>query len=71
MRVQKAHWDEPSLVAWFTFVARDPITQKAMKVSPVVPQTPLEKGWYAERQAIADERRAARQTQPEGRTSGP
>ncbi|KAK9810539.1 hypothetical protein WJX72_012385 [[Myrmecia] bisecta] len=63
--VQKAYRDDPSLVAWFTFVARDPVTQKAMRVSPVVPQTDVEKERYAERQLIADERRAARRTQPD------
>lgn len=51
---------EPSLVALFTFVARDPLTSKAMAINSLQPATESERALFAERQRIADQRRAAR-----------
>jgi hypothetical protein len=53
----------------FTFVARDPITRQSMAVNPLQPQTPEQRRLFAERQRVADERRAARQQQPAGPAS--
>jgi hypothetical protein len=47
----------------FTFVARDPLTRKSMAVNPLQPQTAEQRQLFAERQRVADERRAARQQQ--------
>lgn len=52
--------EEPSLVALFTFVARDPISQKSMKINPLEPSTMLQKQRFAERQGVADRRKLAR-----------
>lgn len=52
---------DASLTALFTFVARDPLTRKSMAVNLLRPQTPEQQQLFAERQHIADERRAARQ----------
>ena len=51
---------EPSLVALFTFVARDPVTGSAMRVNRLAPTTDLERARFADRQDVADARRAAR-----------
>lgn len=51
---------EPSLVALFTFVARDPISQRAMKINPLAPSTPLQKQRFTERQQVSDRRKEAR-----------
>lgn len=48
------------LVALFTFVARDALTGKAHAVNPVVPATPADRALFDQRQAVNDERRAAR-----------
>ena len=53
----------------FTFVARDPITRKSMAVNPLQPETQKQRRLFAERQRVADERRAARQQQPAGPAS--
>jgi hypothetical protein len=50
----------PSLVALFTFVARDPITGRAMRVNQLAPGTPAETEGFAQRQAVAEQRKAAR-----------
>lgn len=60
---------DASLTAMFTFVARDPITRKSMAVNPLQPGTPEQRRLFAERQRVADERRAARQQQPAGPAS--
>lgn len=52
--------EDTSLVALFTFVAREPLTQKAMAINPVAPSSQLERQRFAERQRVADARRAAR-----------
>lgn len=52
--------DEPSLVALFMFVARDPVTGKAMAINSLQPATASDKAHFAERQEIAQQRRAAR-----------
>lgn len=57
---------DASLTALFTFVARDPLTRKSMAVNPLRPQTLEQRQLFAERQRIADERRAARQQQGSG-----
>ncbi|KAL3154228.1 hypothetical protein ABBQ32_013731 [Trebouxia sp. C0010 RCD-2024] len=51
---------EPSLVALFTFVARNPLTQKSTQLNPLQPQTAEETQLFQERQQVADARRAAR-----------
>lgn len=51
---------EPSLVALFTFVARHPVTQKALELNKLLPATPEEKLLFEQRQMVADARRAAR-----------
>ena len=51
---------EPSLVALFTFVARDPVTGKAMAINSLQPATGSDRAHFAERQEIAQQRRAAR-----------
>ena len=61
----KALWaqgetSEPSLVALFTFVARDPLTGKAMAINSLQPDTDTDRALFAERQRIADQRRAVR-----------
>ena len=58
--LQQAHLDHPSIVALVTFVARDPVTQKATKINPLVPQTSEQKQWFEERAAAAQARKAAR-----------
>lgn len=52
--------DEPSLVALFTFVARDPLTGKAVAVNSLQPATESDRAHFAERQAVAQQRRAVR-----------
>ena len=49
-----------SLVALFTFVARDPATLKSMEINSLIPSTDAEKSWFEEREALAQSRRAAR-----------
>ena len=58
--MQEPTQDEPSLVALFTFVGRNPLTQKSTQLNPVQPQTPEEKQLFQERQQVADARKAAR-----------
>ncbi|KAL3139880.1 hypothetical protein ABBQ38_004174 [Trebouxia sp. C0009 RCD-2024] len=58
--IQEHCQGEPSLVALFTFVARNPLTQKSTQLNPLQPQTPEEKQLFQERQQVADARRAAR-----------
>lgn len=41
----------PALSAMFTFVARDPLTNKPMKINPLLPETPEDIQIFAERQA--------------------
>lgn len=60
LTLQQAHLDHPSITALFTFVARDPATQQATKINPVVPQTSEQKHWFEERAAAAKARKAAR-----------
>lgn len=50
----------PSLVALFTFVARDPVTGRAMRVNQLSPGTQQERERFAQRQCIAEQRKAAR-----------
>ena len=47
-------------MALFTFVARNPLTQKSTQLNPLQPQTPEEKQLFQDRQQVADARRAAR-----------
>lgn len=56
---------DPSVVALFTFVARDPVTGKAMRINRLAPGTELERARFAERQAVADARKAARKAAAE------
>jgi hypothetical protein len=61
----KALWaqgetSEPSLVALFTFVARDPLTGKAMAINSLQPDTDSDRALFDERQRIANQRRATR-----------
>jgi len=58
--VQDGSEEEPSLVALFTFVARDPITQKSMKINPLAPSTELQMWRFSERQDVSEARKAAR-----------
>lgn len=58
--LQNGDEEESSLVALFTFVARDPISQKSMKINPLEPSTALQKQRFAERQGVADRRKSAR-----------
>lgn len=58
--LQELTQDEPSLVALFTFVARNPLTQKSTQLNPLQPQTQEEKQLFQERQQVADARKAAR-----------
>ena len=51
---------DPSIVALFTFVARDPNTQKATAVNPLVPQTSEQRRRFEERSEIAKALKAAR-----------
>lgn len=47
-------------MALFTFVARDPLTGKAMAVNSLQPATDSDRAHFAERQEVAQRRRAAR-----------
>lgn len=51
---------EPSIVALFTFVARDALTGRSHKVNPLIPQTAEERHVFYDRQKIAEDRKAAR-----------
>jgi acyl-coenzyme A thioesterase 9 len=62
LTLQQLGTSDPSLVALFTFVARDPSTKHAARVNPVLPGTDLEKMWFLERQQLAAARRAARKS---------
>lgn len=53
-------------MALFSFVALDPATKKAVAINPLQPSNAWEEEKYAERQRIADERRARRRA---GQTS--
>ena len=68
--MQKQYGDEASLVALFTFVARDPLSQKAVAINPLRPSSEADRALFAERQRVADERRAARRAASQG-TSTP
>jgi acyl-coenzyme A thioesterase 9 len=68
LTLQQLGTSDPSLVALFTFVARDPSTKRAARVNPVLPGTDLEKTWFLERQQLAAARKAARKSLKE---SGP
>lgn len=70
MIVQASCRDSPSLVALFTFVARDPVTNKATQVNPVDPQTEADKASFAERQQVADDRKAQRTTEQKAGATG-
>eukprot|EP00775_Hariotina_reticulata_P006239 gene6239-6476_t len=65
--LQEPHAPDPSLVALFSFVQLDPATKRPSKVPPLMPQTPQEQQWAAERAAVASERKANRQA---GREQG-
>ncbi|KAK9809579.1 hypothetical protein WJX73_004048 [Symbiochloris irregularis] len=67
---QAERGDDPSLVALFTFVARDPVTKKSTRINPLDPRMPREKELFAERQQKADARKAARQRNLHGRVFG-
>ncbi|KAK9859845.1 hypothetical protein WJX84_005719 [Apatococcus fuscideae] len=56
-----AELQHASLVALFTFVARDPATLKSMEINSLIPSTDAEKSWFEEREALAQSRRAARE----------
>ncbi|KAG2496152.1 hypothetical protein HYH03_005754 [Edaphochlamys debaryana] len=58
---QEQHAPAPSLEALFSFVQLDPATRKAAPVVPLVPQLPVDVEAFAQRQAVADARRLARQ----------
>ncbi len=47
-------------MALFTFVARDPLTGKAMAINSLQPATDSDRQHFAERQQVAQQRRAAR-----------
>ena len=68
--IQEHCESEPSLVALFTFVARHPLTQKSTQLNPLKPQTPKEKQLFAERQAVADARKAARNASASAQQEG-
>ncbi len=53
--------EDASLEAIFTFVARDPSTLKSMEINSLAPGTSNEQTWFKEREALAQQRRAARQ----------
>ena len=57
-------------MALFTFVARDPLSQKAVAINPLRPSSEADRALFAERKRIADERRAARRAASQG-TSAP
>ena len=63
---QKQYGDEASLVALFTFVARDPLSQRAVTINPLRPSSEADRALFAERQRVADERRAARRAASQG-----
>ncbi len=56
-------------MALFTFVARDPLSKSALAINPLVPGTDADKALFAERQRVADERRAARRAAGAGASS--
>ncbi|KAK9916242.1 hypothetical protein WJX75_000412 [Coccomyxa subellipsoidea] len=68
--LQDGSEQEPSLVALFTFVARDPISQRAMKINPLAPSTPLQKQRFTERQQVADRRKEARKAGKDSSSEG-
>jgi len=53
----------PNISALFTFVARDPITEKSHQVNPVTPEDATGKALFAKRHAIAAARKAERQAE--------
>lgn len=57
-------------MALFTFVARNPLTQKSTQLNPLQPQTSEEKQLFEERQQVADARRAARNASAAGQQDG-
>ena len=68
--MQEGMEHEPSLTALFTFVARDPVSRRAMAINQLVPQTPEDVTAFAERQQIADSRKAARRLHLEAGDAG-
>ena len=56
-------------MALFTFVARDPLSQKAVAVNQLRPSSEADGALFAERQRVADERRTARRAAAEGTTT--
>ncbi|KAK9841013.1 hypothetical protein WJX81_005413 [Elliptochloris bilobata] len=66
---QKQYGDEASLVALFTFVARDPLDHQAVAINPLRPAISADEALFAERQRVADERRAARKAASQGPSS--
>lgn len=61
---------EPSLVALFTFVARHPLTKKSTQLNALKTQTAEEKQQFEERQAVADDRKAARNVSASAQPNG-
>lgn len=61
LRAQEQYKGVPSVDALFSFVRVDPKTKKGAPVPQLSPSTPEAKRVFAERQRLADERRAARQ----------
>jgi len=68
---QAPYGAEASLVALFTFVARDPLSKSALAINPLVPGTDADKALFAERQRApsGSERRAARRAAGAGASS--
>jgi hypothetical protein len=60
LTLQQTHKARPSIIALFTFVARDPTTEKATRINPLIPQTSEQKQWFDERAQAAAARKAAR-----------
>lgn len=57
---------EARIVAMFTFVARDPRTQKATKINPLVPQTNEQQQHFEQRARVAKALKAARKAAASG-----
>ena len=51
---------EPVMAALFTFVARDPLTERSRKVNPLKPRSQEEFDTFQARQAVATRRKALR-----------
>ncbi|KAL0055761.1 hypothetical protein WJX82_004111 [Trebouxia sp. C0006] len=71
MQLNQEHFKgEPSLVALFTFVARHPLTKKSTQLNALKTQTAEEKQQFEERQAVADDRKAARNVSASAQPNG-